>query len=199
MPAYKLMLLLIGIVMLTATCNSNRYKYRIRYQSKGCKSGRAIYATSAYREYKKAHAQLFDSVAKDRVKECLCGKYRRYFKRNKYSRSVIEPLYINMQNCTGVYATRYFHYNNPLYANGHPHYVFLIDGKKYRRVPEDTLKLKKILFSANSNFAKIYSKSELEVIYQDIKYGRIWTKYASILSPCSIKDKGKIIYNSHKK
>lgn len=193
---YRLIILLSLIVAMATTCRS--YQSGIRYQPKGCKSGRIIYATDDYGEYKKAYAQMFDSVAKGRVAQCLCGKFKRHFRTDRYSVMVIEPLYVSLQHCTGVYAKRFFFHNHPHFRDGHPHDVFLIDGNRYREVPEDTLKLRKLLLHPTSNFAKVYSKEVLEGIYRDIKYGRIWTKGASILGPYHIKNNGITIYNAYK-
>lgn len=203
MPTYKLILLLASIIFTLTTCRT--FKFSFTPDSNECKSKDSLYVVPYYSDYKKRYARLFRKVAKDRVSKCLCGKFDNKFGSYKgYANKVIEPMYVNMQNCTGVYASTLNrsnpYLNAPRYVNGiHPHFIFLIDEGKLKTVPEDTVQLKKLLFHPTSNFAKIYSKEELNDIYKDIKSGRTGTKYITILAPCNIKDKGRTIYNVHKK
>ncbi|MCU0350734.1 MAG: hypothetical protein MUF43_07890 [Flavobacterium sp.] len=165
-----------------------------------CKHRKIPYFTPNYSEYKKEYASFFDSIATNRFNECICGKMPQTFnsqiKYDKYTSVLIEPLFINFQDCNGIYSQRAFGRLSPLYSNGkYPHYLFaVIDTEFIDMTDLDSLKIKNILTKRNE-ISKLYSSAELDSIFELVKHGQIWT-IASELAPYYVKDNGKLIYNA---
>jgi len=168
--------------------------------SKKCKHRKIPYSTSDYSEYKKEYAAFFDSIATNRFDKCICCKMPSLFnskiKYDEYTSITIEPLFVNLQNCDGIYAQRVYGKYSALYSNGKiPHSLFVIKNNDFIKLNDlDSIQIKNVLTTL-AVFTEIYTQAELDSIYEIVKYGTLWT-YESEIAPYNVKDKGKVIYDA---
>ena len=163
-----------------------------------------------YFEYKECVVKdslILNQYVKENFQNCFCSntikninKNYKTYRKNRQVAITIEPLYVDNDNCTGLYGQRVYYVNglNPRYFDGFPHKLFLISQGEFINLTNlDTLEIKSILYEQDAHFSKVFPKETLDDIYYLAKRKTWWT-FSIIRAPKMIIKNEEIIYDINK-
>lgn len=205
------------IILLFLNC-SNSLNLDLSDDSKThflCKNYNNFYFTSLdsllfseYDDCVKKDSTLLTNAIKKNFENCFCDSKLKGFKnivdnrKEKVMNIKIEPLIVDINKCTGIYAcmkntqkvygVRYFDED---YINPFIHDLFIINNNEIISTKDlDDEDIEDIISNSSSEVSAIFDKKELLDIRKYAKFERINSPTYTIL-PELIKDKGEVVYD----